>query len=330
MNFLDEAKICLRAGKGGNGCVSFRREKFVPHGGPNGGNGGHGGSVVIKAVNNINTLLSYRYQKHFKAPKGEHGQGRDRSGSSGKDLILNVPIGTEIFAEDKETQIADLTKDDQSVTIAYGGKGGLGNANFKSSTNQAPRKFTEGELGEEIWIYLKLKLISDVGIIGLPNAGKSTLLSVISSAKPKIANYPFTTLKPQLGIVEINYDAFVVADIPGLIEGASTGLGLGDRFLKHIERCNIVLHLIDINSQDIYADYEIIKNELNQYSAKLSQKKEIIALNKIDCLDIDKAENIQKEISEKLNKQVLLISAAQKNGLNELKRFLYDNVKQKP
>jgi len=326
MKFLDEAKVYLKAGDGGRGCMAFRREKNIPFGGPNGGNGGDGGSVVITALNNLNTLIDYRYQQHFKAKKGEHGKGRDMSGAKGDNLILEVPVGTQVFAEDNQTLIMDFTRVGQTETISYGGKGGIGNAAFKSSTNQAPRKVTLGEVGEEIWVWLKLKLISDVGIIGLPNAGKSTFLSVVTSAKPKIAGYPFTTLRPQLGIVYVDHEEFVIADIPGLIEGASEGIGLGDKFLKHIERCKILLHLIDITSENIIGDYKTIRKELKNYSSILSDKVEIIALNKSDLIDEKECKKIEKDIKKKLGKEVLIISAATKNNTDTLSRILINSI----
>ena len=326
MEFLDEAKIYLKAGDGGRGCLSFRREKNIPRGGPNGGNGGSGGSIIIEAANNLNTLIDYRYQQHFKAQKGEHGKGRDMSGTGGQDMVLKVPVGTQVFAEDNQTLIIDFTKEGQRATIAYGGRGGMGNATFKSSVNQAPTKVTLGESGEELWIWLKLKLISDVGIIGLPNAGKSTLLSVITSAKPKIADYQFTTLKPQLGIVYVGHEEFVIADIPGLIEGASDGIGLGDKFLKHIERCKILLHLIDINSEDILKDYKTIRTELEKYSSTLASKLEIIALNKSDLFSEKECAKIQKTIEKKLKKEVIIISAAAKNNVEKLTHKLLHSL----
>lgn len=326
MKFLDEAKIYLKAGDGGRGCLSFRREKNIPRGGPNGGNGGSGGSIVIEAVNNLNTLIDYRYQQHFKAQKGEHGKGRDMSGSNGQELVLRVPVGTQVFAEDNQTLIIDFIREGQRETIAYGGRGGLGNANFKSSVNQAPTKTTNGEAGEELWVWLKLKLISDVGIIGLPNAGKSTFLSVVTSAKPKIADYPFTTLKPQLGIVYVDHEEFVIADIPGLIEGASEGIGLGDKFLKHIERCKILLHLVDITAEDPLENYYTIRNELEKYSSTLAAKTELIALNKTDVISKEDALEKQKFFKEKLGKEVYLISAATKDNVENLAQFLLHSI----
>ena len=326
MKFLDEARIYLKSGDGGNGCMSFRRERNVPRGGPNGGNGGNGGSITFKALNNLNTLIDYRYQQHFKAQKGEHGKGQDMNGSKGEDLTLEVPVGTQIFAEDNQTLILDLTKENQIATIAYGGIGGLGNANFKTSVNQAPRKVTNGTPGEELWVWLKLKLISDVGVIGLPNAGKSTLLSVVTSAKPKIADYPFTTLRPQLGIVYVDQKEFVMADIPGLIEGASEGIGLGDKFLKHIERCKTLLHMIDITSDNILADYKVIRKELEKYSPILAAKAEIIALNKIDLLPEKEAQKRQEALKKKLKKEVFIISAAAKFNTVPLMRTLLEQI----
>ena len=326
MRFIDEVKIHIKGGNGGNGCVSFRREKYVPYGGPNGGNGGNGASVTIKAASNLNTLIDYRYKQHFKAPKGEHGKGSGMDGVSGKDLLLTVPVGTQIYAEDGSTLIADLTEENESIIIARGGKGGLGNTNFKSSTNQAPRESTEGEIAKEVWLWLRLKLISDVGIIGLPNAGKSTLLSVISAAKPKIANYPFTTLKPQLGLVQVEYDAFVITDIPGLIEGANKGVGIGAKFLKHIERCKLLVHLIDITSEDLIGDYKIVRNELADYSKILPQKPEIIILNKTDLISDKEVEKIKKKLSTKLKTEVLTISAATQQSVTKLTYYINDLV----
>lgn len=326
MKFLDEAKIYLKAGDGGRGCLSFRREKNIPRGGPNGGNGGSGGSIVIEALNNLNTLIDYRYQQHFKAKKGEHGKGRDQSGSTGENLVLQVPVGTQVFAEDNQTLIVDFVKEGQIETIAYGGRGGLGNSNFKTSVNRAPTKITLGDVGEELWVWLKLKLISDVGIIGLPNAGKSTFLSVVTSAKPKIADYPFTTLKPQLGIVYVDHEEFVIADIPGLIEGASDGIGLGDKFLKHIERCKILLHLIDITAENPLENYYTIRKELEKYSTTLAGKTEVIALNKIDAVSPEFAEEKQKFFKEKLQKEVYLISAAAKKNVENLTQSLLHSI----
>jgi GTPase len=323
MKFLDEAKIYLKSGDGGSGCMSFRREKNIPRGGPDGGNGGNGGSIIFQAANNLNTLIDYRYKQHFKAPKGQHGKGDNRAGPKGEDLILTVPVGTQIFAEDGETMILDMLHPEQTETILYGGRGGLGNVNFKTSTNRSPRKTTKGELGEELWVWIRLKLISDIGVIGLPNAGKSTILSVVTSAKPKIADYPFTTLKPQLGIVYVDDKEFVIADIPGLIEGASEGIGLGDKFLKHIERCSILLHMIDITSDDIIRDYKIVRKELEKYSSTLATKLEIIALNKIDLVSEEERQKKLNFIKKKVKKEIFLTSgAAQINTYALMKKLL--------
>lgn len=281
MKFLDQAKITVKAGDGGNGCCSFRREKFIEYGGPNGGDGGNGGSVLLQAVNGLNTLIDYRFVQHHKAQRGENGKGSNKTGASGNDLILKVPVGTQIYAEDKKTLLYDLIKEGESIRIAKGGKGGLGNTRFKSSTNQAPRKTTNGTLGEEFEIWLELKIIADVGLVGFPNSGKSSFLSYTTRAKPKIADYPFTTLNPNLGVLRIDDTEIVVADIPGLIEGAHKGVGLGDKFLKHIERCKSILHLIDVNEDNLYERYSIIRNELENYSGELVEKKEIVALNKL-------------------------------------------------
>src|SRR5690242_15929093 len=284
MKFLDEAKIYIQSGAGGNGCVSFRREKFIEFGGPNGGDGGKGGDVIVEAVNGLNTLIDYRYQQHFKAERGGNGMGKDRHGANGDNAILKVPVGTQVYEEDGETLLADLTEIGQRVTIAKGGNGGFGNAHFKSSTNRAPRHANPGQPGEELTIRLRLKLIADAGLIGLPNAGKSTFLSVVSAAKPKIADYPFTTLHPQLGVVRVHDREFVLADLPGLIEGASEGAGLGHRFLGHLERCAVILHLIDGTEEDVVGAWRTIRRELERYGNGLAEKPEIIGLNKADAI----------------------------------------------
>ena len=284
MKFLDEAKVYVQSGAGGNGCVAFRREKFIEFGGPSGGNGGKGGDVVVEAVNGLNTLIDYRYRQHFKAERGGNGMGKDRHGANGKDVVLKVPVGTQIYEEDGETLLADLTQAGERITLMKGGNGGFGNAYFKSSTNQAPRKANPGQPGEERTIRLRLKLIADAGIIGLPNAGKSTFLAAVSAAKPKIADYPFTTLHPQLGVVRIDEREFVLADLPGLIEGAHEGTGLGDRFLGHTERCNVLLHLVDGTGEDAGADYKTVRAELEAYGQGLADKPEIVALTKADAL----------------------------------------------
>ncbi len=285
MKFLDQAKIYVKAGDGGNGLASFRREKFVEFGGPNGGDGGSGGSVILKAVNGLNTLIDFRYAQHFKATNGEKGGSTNKTGHGGNDLYLRVPLGTQVYAEDKKTLIYDFTKENEEFVLAKGGSGGAGNTKFKSSTNRAPRKFTKGKGGEEICVWLELKIIADVGLIGFPNAGKSSFLSISTRARPKIANYPFTTLNPNLGVLQIDDKEIVLADIPGLIEGAHKGVGLGDQFLKHIERCKSLLHIIDINEEDLITNYKIIREELRQYSEQLLKKREIVVFNKIDLLE---------------------------------------------
>jgi len=287
MKFLDEAKIFVKSGDGGAGCVSFRREKYVEFGGPDGGDGGRGGDVVVEAVEGLNTLIDFRYQQHFKAARGDHGRGRNMSGAAAAPVLIKVPVGTQILDEDKETVIADLTNVGQLAVLARGGDGGRGNAQFKSSTNRAPRRAEPGWPGEERWVWLRLKLIADVGLVGLPNAGKSTLLSAVSRARPKIADYPFTTLHPGLGVVQAEDTEFLLADIPGLIEGAHAGAGLGDRFLGHVERCAVLLHLVDGTAEDVAAAYRTVRGELAAYGHDLADKAEIVALNKIDALDPD-------------------------------------------
>jgi GTP-binding protein len=287
MKFLDEAKVYIRSGDGGNGCVSFRREKFIEFGGPNGGDGGKGGDVVALAVEGLNTLIDYRYQQHFKARNGGAGMGKDRHGAKGEDVVLKVPVGTQIYEKDGETLLADLTRVGERAVLARGGNGGFGNAHFKTSTNRAPRHANPGQPGEELTTRLRLKLIADAGIVGLPNAGKSTFLAVVSAAKPKIADYPFTTLHPQLGVAEIDEREFVLADIPGLIAGAHQGAGLGDRFLGHIERCRVLLHLVDGTVEDVGKAYETVRTELEAYGHGLADKPEIVALNKVDALTAD-------------------------------------------
>src|SRR4030081_2425267 len=286
MKFLDEAKVYIRSGDGGNGCVAFRREKYIEFGGPSGGNGGRGGDVILEVVDGLNTLIDYRYQQHFKAQKGTNGMGKDRHGANGKPVVLKVPVGTQVFDEDRETLVHDFTTLGEKFTLAEGGNGGFGNAHFKSSTNRAPRNANPGQKGEERWIWLRLKLIADAGLVGLPNAGKSTLLSHVSHAKPKIADYPFTTLHPQLGVVRLDDDTeFVLADLPGLIEGASDGAGLGTRFLGHVERCAVILHLIEGTEEDVVGAYRTIRRELADYGHGLADKPEIVGLNKIDAID---------------------------------------------
>ena len=326
MKFLDQAKILVKAGYGGSGSASFRREKFVEYGGPDGGDGGDGGSVIIVAEENLNTLIDFRFQQHFKAERGQNGMGKKKTGKGGEDLILKVPVGTQVFEEDNNTLIEDLKVEGQKVIIAKGGKKGLGNVRFKSSTNRAPRKKTNGSEGESFWIWLQLKVIADIGIIGMPNAGKSSLLSALTKAKPKIANYPFTTLNPNLGVASYNDKEVTIADIPGLIEGAHEGIGLGDKFLRHVERCKSLIHLIDITNEDILENYLKVRKELSKYSKSLLKKKEIIVFNKIDIVDV---ENVKKKISifkKKVKKNTYKISVAQNNGLISIKKLLVSNV----
>jgi GTPase len=322
MKFLDEAKVYVRSGDGGNGCVSFRREKFIEFGGPNGGDGGKGGDVIVQAVGGLNTLIDYRYQQHFKAKNGRGGMGKDRHGASGDDIVLAVPAGTQIYAEDGETLLADLTDVGQRVVLARGGNGGFGNAHFKSSTNRAPRHANPGQPGEELTIRLRLKLIADAGIVGLPNAGKSTFLAAVSAAKPKIADYPFTTLHPQLGVVESDGREFVLADIPGLIEGAHEGSGLGDRFLGHIERCRVLLHLVDGTTEHAGKAYKTVRAELDAYGHGLAEKPEIVALNKADALTADELREQTARLKRAAKKTPLVVSAATGAGVTEVVRTL--------
>jgi GTP-binding protein len=322
MKFLDEAKVYVASGAGGNGCVSFRREKFIEFGGPNGGDGGKGGDVVVEAVNGLNTLIDYRYQQHFKAQRGENGMGKDRHGANGKDVVLKVPVGTQVYEEDGETLLADLTAVGERVVIAKGGNGGFGNAYFKSSTNRAPRHANPGQPGEELTIRLRLKLIADAGLIGLPNAGKSTFLSVVSAARPKIADYPFTTLHPQLGVVRIDEREFVLADLPGLIEGAHEGVGLGDRFLGHTERCRVLLHLVDGTSEDVAAAYRTVRGELEAYGHGLADKPEIVALSKADALTPELIETQRSKLGEAAGQTPLVLSAQSGLGVQDALRAL--------
>ena len=322
MKFLDEAKIYIRSGNGGNGCVSFLRAKFVPDGGPDGGNGGRGGDVIAECVPALNTLIDYRYQQHFKAKKGQNGMGANCTGLSADDLVLQLPVGTQIFDEDRETLIADLTHVGQRVVLAEGGKGGLGNQCFKSSTNQAPRQSTPGGEGVERWLWLRLKLMSEAGLLGMPNAGKSTFLAAVSRAKPKIADYPFTTLHPQLGVVYVDDKEFVLADIPGLIEGAHEGVGLGTRFLGHVERAGILLHLVDGTQEDVAGAYKTIRRELSEYSEELAAKQEIVALNKCDALTDEEIKEKSKALKKACgkNKKVWTISGATGEGVKDVLR----------
>ena len=322
MKFLDEAKVYIASGAGGNGCVSFRREKFIEFGGPNGGDGGNGGAVVVEAVNGLNTLIDYRYQQHFKAQRGGNGMGKDCAGANGKDVVLKVPIGTQVYEEDGETLIADFTKVGECVTISKGGNGGFGNAHFKSSTNQAPRHANPGQPGEERIIRLRLKLIADAGLIGLPNAGKSTFLAAVSAAKPKIADYPFTTLHPQLGVVRVDEREFVIADLPGLIEGAHEGIGLGDRCLGHTERCRVLLHLIDGTVEDAGEAYNTVRAELKAYGQGLTDKPEIVALSKADALTPEAIKEQSARLKKACKKTPLVLSSASGQGVPEALRAL--------
>ena len=322
MKFLDEAKVYVRSGDGGNGCVSFRREKFIEFGGPNGGDGGKGGDVVVEAVNGLNTLIDYRYQQHFKAKNGRAGMGKDRHGASGQDIVLKVPAGTQVYEENGEVLLADLTETGQRAVIARGGNGGFGNAHFKSSTNRAPRHANPGQRGEELTIRLRLKLIADAGIVGLPNAGKSTFLSAVTAAKPKIADYPFTTLHPQLGVVEIDGREFVLADIPGLIEGAHAGAGLGDRFLGHVERCRVLLHLVDGTIEDAGTAYKTVRVELDAYGEGLEEKPEIVALSKADALTPEQLKRQSARLKRAAKATPLVVSAATGLGVSEVLRAL--------
>ena len=326
MQFIDEAKIYLKAGDGGHGCVSFRREKYEDMGGPDGGDGGKGSSVIFESNPHLNTLLNFRFKQHFKGENGEHGKGANKTGKSRAPLILEVPVGTQIFTED-DLLLYDFTKPHEQFEILKGGKGGLGNTHFKSSINQAPRRRTDGEVGEELDVRLKLKLLSDAGLVGLPNAGKSTFLASASSAKPKIADYPFTTLKPGLGVVYVGEEEFVLADIPGLIEGAHLGHGLGDKFLKHIERCGVIIHLIDSTAGDVVETYETIRNELVSYSELLQDKPEIICLNKIDAIDAQEAEAKVKALEEHTRKKIYKISTFTKEGLNTVTKLALQLIK---
>jgi GTP-binding protein len=328
MHFIDEAKIFLKSGNGGNGCVSFRREKFVARGGPNGGNGGRGASIVFVADSHMNTLLSFRYKQHFRAENGDSGKGSDMDGKSKSAMILKVPVGTQILDEGMNFVLCDFLEDGQEFEILRGGKGGIGNAHFKSSTNQSPTYAIPGEVTEEICVYLQLKLLADVGLVGLPNAGKSTFLAHVTNAKPKIADYPFSTVKPGLGVVKIEDNEFVLADIPGLIEGAHLGLGLGDRFLKHIERCKILIHLVDASSDDIVRDYQIIRNEISQYSEFLTDKLELLCLNKIDLISSEDLILKAKALEEFTGKKIFLISGATGENLKSVLYAAFSGIEQ--
>ena len=326
MKFLDQCKTYIKSGAGGVGCLSFRREKCVEFGGPDGGSGGRGGHIIIEAIEGLNTLIDFRYKQHFKASRGMHGMGQNRTGAKGDDIIMTVPVGTQIFDENNDVMLADLTEAGQTVLMLEGGRGGRGNTSLKTSVNQAPRQTTQGGPAEEMWIWMQLKLMADTGLVGLPNAGKSTFLSAASRAKPKIADYPFTTLKPQLGVVYVDQKEFVIADIPGLIEGAHEGLGLGDRFLGHIERCATILHVIDATGEDVVEAYKTIRHELKEYGEGLADKQEIIALNKIDALDDDLVNMLTEELKAVTSASIMPISGVTGAGVNEMLRALLANV----
>ena len=326
MKFLDQVKIFVKAGDGGSGSASMRREKFIEFGGPDGGNGGKGASIILKSERNLNTLIDYRYTQHFKAERGQNGMNKNKTGRNGKNLYLKVPIGTQVLEEDNKTLLFDFKNEKEEFVVANGGRGGLGNTNFKSSTNRAPRKFTKGILGEDFWIWLQLKTIADIGIVGLPNAGKSSLLAAITNADPKIANYKFTTLNPNLGVAEYDNKEITIADIPGLIEGAHTGVGLGIKFLKHIERCKTLLHMIDITEENLEKSYNQIKKELGSYSKKLLNKKEVIVLNKVDLLEKKNVEKIIKNFSKNKKCEVMTLSTFKKDSVSKIKAKLLNYV----
>ena len=323
MKFLDQAKIYVKAGNGGSGSSSFRREKFVEFGGPDGGDGGTGGSVIFESERNLNTLIDFRYKQHFNAENGKSGSKKNKTGGGGKDLVLKVPTGTQIFEEDNNTLIYDFTKDKEKFVVATGGEGGLGNTRFKSSTNRAPRKKTLGKKGEEFWVWLQLKVIADAGIIGLPNAGKSSLLSRCTRAKPKIANYPFTTINPNLGVLSMNHKEVILADIPGLIEGSHKGVGLGDKFLRHIERCKVLIHLIDISEKDIIGNYLKIRNELSKYDKSILKKREIVVFNKSDLVNMDLITEKLKNFRRETKKNFEIISLVSKQNFDKVKKLIH-------
>jgi len=327
VKFLDEAKVFVKSGDGGNGCVAFRREKYVEFGGPDGGDGGRGGNVVAEAVSNLNTLIDFRYRQHFKAQRGRHGMGKNRTGAKSGDVVLKVPVGTQIFAEDKETLLADLTEPGERTVLARGGDGGHGNAHFKSATNQAPRRADPGHPGEEHWIWLRLKIIADAGLVGLPNAGKSTFLATVSRAKPKIADYPFTTLHPQLGVVVVDNSDFVLADIPGLIEGAHEGAGLGTRFLGHLERCRVLVHLVDGTGEDVAGDYQTVRRELDSYGAGVGGKPQVVALNKVDALTPEEIAERRAALETASGSSVVLTSGVSRAGIDEVVARAYGVIR---
>jgi len=326
MHFLDQAKIYLRSGSGGPGAVSFRREKFIEYGGPDGGNGGKGGDIVFEAVDGLNTLIDFRYTQHFKAPRGKGGAGRNQTGAGGGDLLVKVPVGTQILSEDKEHVLADLTKAGERIIFLRGGDGGRGNASYKTATNRAPRQHGTGWPGEEMWVWLRLKLLADAGLVGLPNAGKSTFLNAVTNAHAKVGDYPFTTLHPQLGVVRHKGREFVMADIPGLIEGAAEGAGIGDRFLGHVERTNVLLHLVDANSEDVAEAYRTVRDELDAYGAGLEDKPEVVALSKADTLDDEMLDALADELEAECGMRPLRVSAATGRGTSEVLDALIDHV----
>jgi GTPase len=329
MKFLDQAKVYIRSGHGGNGCVSFRREKYIEFGGPNGGDGGRGGDVWAECAENLNTLIDFRFQQHYQAGRGGNGAGRDRHGANGANVTLMVPPGTQVFAEDNETLLADLTKPGERAMLAKGGNGGFGNAYFKTSVNRAPRRANPGQDGEDLVLWLRLKLIADAGLVGLPNAGKSTFLAAVSKAKPKIADYPFTTLHPNLGVVKVDAIDFVLADIPGLIEGAHEGLGLGDRFLGHVERCAAILHLVDVTEPDVAEAYRIIRRELKAYGGDLTKKTEIVALSKCDAVTDDVVAEKAAELKKAARKTPLLLSSVAGTNVHQALRRLAQTVRKR-
>jgi GTP-binding protein len=328
MKFLDQTKVFIQSGDGGDGCVGFRREKFIEYGGPDGGNGGRGGDVIVECVDGLNTLIDFRYQQHFKARKGGDGKGQNRTGPASDPVTLRVPIGTQVLDEERETVLADMVKVGQRIVLLRGGDGGFGNAHFKTSTNQAPERAMPGWPGEERWIWLRLKLIADVGLVGLPNAGKSTFLAAVTRARPKIANYPFTTLHPNLGVGHVGQDEFVIADIPGLIEGAHEGAGLGTRFLGHIERCRVLLHLIDATEEKPAASYRTVCHELEAYGGGLADKIEIVALNKIDALPPDEVKKKRAALKRAIKKDVYAISGVAGMGIHDVLVELHRIIKE--
>jgi len=315
MHFLDQAKIFIRSGAGGPGAVSFRREKFVEYGGPDGGDGGKGGDILFEAVDGLNTLIDFRYAQHFRADRGKGGAGRNQTGAGGKDLVVKVPVGTQVLSDDKEHVLADFTETGQRIVLLKGGEGGRGNASFKTATNRAPRQHGTGWPGEEMWVWLRLKLIADAGLVGLPNAGKSTFLNAVSNAKAKVGDYPFTTLHPKLGVVRHKGREFVIADIPGLIEGAAEGAGIGDRFLGHVERTRVLLHLVDANNEDVAEAYRTVRGELEAYGAGLTDKPEVAALSKADTIDDELAEALTGELTDATGRRAIAVSAASGAGL---------------